>query len=82
MRSLFRQPISRCSVGNRKAGGEDMRTFLFGCLFLSAMGAAYPDGWLELTESQRWQGVIILAVINLVYQMVVRPWLHRNMNDR
>ena len=46
------------------------------------MGAAYPDGWLELTESQRWQGVIILAVINLLYHMVGSPWLRRKMNEK
>ena len=59
-----------------------IRLFLFTALALSLQGAIMPDGWLELTEWQRWQGVIILAVINLLYHMVGSPWLHRKMNEK
>jgi hypothetical protein len=59
-----------------------IRLFLFTALALSLQGAIMPDGWLQLTEWQRWQGVIILAVINLLYHMFGSPWLHRKMNNR
>lgn len=54
-----------------------IRLFLFVAFMLSLQGAIMPDGWLQLTEWQRWQGVIILAIINLLYHMVGSPWLHR-----
>ena len=57
-----------------------MRTFLTSLTLLSAFGAKYPDGMLDLTEAQRWQGVAIMAGITLLY-FIVRPYILKHLNN-
>ncbi len=58
-----------------------MRCFLFTWLILSVHGAAFPDGWLQLDTTQRWIGVGCVVLLNLIY-LIIRPAVHRKINDR
>lgn len=57
-----------------------MRVFLTSLTVLSALGAKYPDGMLDLNEAQRWQGVAIMAGITLLY-FIIRPHIIKHLNN-